>query len=81
MLFTNLVESMGVKLPPKRSRGERPACCSGHEHRSELRKARRDGLSAIPVVPVKAESDLERIASGAACSGHRPGFKGAPLLA
>jgi len=37
-------------------------------------------LSAIPVGLVKAESDLERIASGAACSGHRPGFEGAPPL-
>jgi hypothetical protein len=36
-------------------------------------------LSAIPVAPVKAESDLELIASGAACSDHRPGFKGAPF--
>jgi hypothetical protein len=48
--------------------------------RLELRKAQgRDGLSAIPVAPVKAESDLELIASGAACSDHRPGFKGAPF--
>jgi hypothetical protein len=68
----NLVESMPAKLPPKPGRGERPARCSGHKNiRSELRKAQgQDGLSAITVAPVKAESELEPIASGAACPDH-----------